>query len=99
MTHRPLKRTADGSLTAIIWWVESDFGLMMGPVEVHEYDVGTLCAKAGPARTPRKSRPQSAAARFTRHFMENSLKRAEQFKKPIPQRPCCGGCASYQLAS
>src|SRR5690348_6433516 len=75
MTHRPLKSTADGSLTAMILWVESDFALMIGPVDVHEYDVGTVCAKAGPARPARESQPQSAAARFARDFMENSLKR------------------------
>jgi hypothetical protein len=56
-------------------WVESDFALMIGPVEVHEYDVGTVCAKAEPARPPNKSMPLSAAEKFTTDFMENSLKR------------------------
>src|SRR5579862_9814589 len=75
MTHRPLKRTADGSLTAIILWVESDFALMIGPVDVHEYDVGMVCAKARPARPLIEIRPHNVTARFTRDFMENSSKR------------------------
>jgi hypothetical protein len=50
---------------------------MIGPVDAHEYDVGTVCAKPGPARPLRESMPQSATARFTGDFMGNSSNVAE----------------------